>query len=198
MYTTLNGYIEKLPKISFILAINLTVGSILPIVLVTLVNYFIYNLHEESFILPAFVMYGTKLILMMIYDKDINKTRKSYFYLFRLPFDWRKPLGYAIALSAQCTAIYFTLYCSIPVVTLFIGSCRLSICIVEDITNDLTLLIIDHKTKRKTTEIESQLRNLVQFYMDAKTFSIFLFEVEVIFSLICINKFGFIEDSWLI
>lgn len=57
-----------------------------------------------------------------------------------LPFNWTTKLGYLIALFIEAIDAYTISLCGVPVICFFVGSCSLLKTIIEDITNDLSLL----------------------------------------------------------
>lgn len=57
LYTQTNQDIEKVCEIIYLIMTKLSVaGTILPPLLLTAVNYFVYDLHDESYFLPFPVM----------------------------------------------------------------------------------------------------------------------------------------------
>lgn len=58
MYIELNEKIEQMSRLLYVVTVKLTIpGSILPAVFITAINYFLYDLGDESFFSPFFVMY---------------------------------------------------------------------------------------------------------------------------------------------
>lgn len=55
----------------------------------------------------------------------------------RLPFNWKTPLGYVIALFMQVIGTYYTSAGGVPIACSVIGCCLLLKTFVEDITRDL-------------------------------------------------------------
>ena len=57
-YDELSEKIEQISKLVDLIILKLTfLGTILSAVLLTIINYFVYNLGDESFILPILAMY---------------------------------------------------------------------------------------------------------------------------------------------
>lgn len=70
-----------------------------------------------------------------------SSVRFLYFMQNRLPFNWRTPFGYAIALCLQAIGTYCTSADGIPVVCSMIGCCWLLKTFVQDITHDLAQFV---------------------------------------------------------
>lgn len=71
MYLELNEKIERMSKVVYSIFVEASVvGLLLPPLLITLVNYFIYDLKSESFALPTPVMYVNDHL------KDTNSKKK--------------------------------------------------------------------------------------------------------------------------
>lgn len=72
MYTKLIAKIEQISKLIYFVTVQLSyVGGVLPPLLLTLINYFIYDLHDESFqeiqmmyvcSMPLFSLFSDKII----------------------------------------------------------------------------------------------------------------------------------------
>lgn len=60
MYMELTEKIERMSKLVYSIFVEASlVGLVIPPLLITLVNYFVYDLSEESYFLPTPVMYVT-------------------------------------------------------------------------------------------------------------------------------------------
>lgn len=68
--------------------------------------------------------------------------------LFRLPFDWKAPFRFLVAMIGLHAAFFAILLGLLPTISLFIGSCLLFISFTKDITNDLVMLNIGGLSKR--------------------------------------------------
>lgn len=72
------------------------------------------------------------------------------FYLvliWRLPFNWRTPLGYLIALLLQGTLIFGMTYTDIPVFCFLFQSCQLLDAFAQDISKDVLLLDVQKNSE---------------------------------------------------
>lgn len=96
-YKKLNEKIEKFCKRTYIALIQLTTaGSVLPSVLLSTVNYLIYDLKEESFQLPTNNMYANQMKITN-YSKE-----KSIFLLTLLQ----------VSIQLEDTVWLFNSYCN--------------------------------------------------------------------------------------
>lgn len=150
------------------------VGTIAPALLLTVVNYFVYDLGDDSYFLPFPVMY----VHHFKFDKSRNFNRTEFIYtiingLFsRLPFNWQTPFGYLIALVAQGIAAICTLFSGTLTMSLLVGSCWLFIIIVDDIANDLPKLDSgDYSSQRRRAKVIKYFCNILECYADLKQLS---------------------------
>lgn len=71
LYDKSNEQIEQMCEIMYFVMTKLTaIGSITPLVLLTIVNYFVYDLRDESYLLlfPVMCVYiSTKTILVNVF-----------------------------------------------------------------------------------------------------------------------------------
>lgn len=82
-----------------------------------------------------------------------------YGLIWRLPFNWKTPLGYPIAFSYLFISGYPVFFHLIPVLSFGIGSIRLFISMIDDILNDLRLLN-EMNQKVSTTKNCQQMKTL--------------------------------------
>lgn len=107
----------------------------------------------------------------------IIKLRKLHFLILlfrpilRLPFNWKTPGGYFIALCAECIAVFVELFSSSTMLCFSVGSCWLFITIVRDITNDLTYLNCNKISASNIQTKKVQFYHIIEFYSDAKQLS---------------------------
>ena len=66
-----------------------------------------------------------------------------FFLFWRLPFNWKTPLGYLIALLIQCIETTCDDFSGLPVACFLFQSCQLFEAFVEDIARDVSLLDIE-------------------------------------------------------
>lgn len=104
-----------------------------------------------------------------------------------MPFNWKTPLGYLIALLFECISSYYAALFLVPLLCFLFGSCFLLRSFVKDITNDLSLLNACTtsakpknksgtnknltNTKRNDEKIEQIFRNSIQCHTELKQLS---------------------------
>lgn len=91
--------------------------------------------------------------------------------LCRLPFNWRTPIGYAIAVLLQCAAVYSMLFGTVVVLDFWLGSCWLFVEVAKDITNDLAHLNVNERANWNTPTLKWVFSDIVKLYLDAKQLS---------------------------
>lgn len=169
-YIKLNENIEKMSKIADLIFVKLSfVGISSSALLITGINYFVYDLNEKAFYLPFPVMYvkyqGFKNI-----DFLQNWIFSHICIAFsRLPFNWRTPIGFAVALLGSYIAIYAVLLSIGPILSFFIGACWFIVVFAKDVTNDLSqfnaaeLRLLSHaELKKRFTLVIQQLSDVKQ------------------------------------
>lgn len=93
-------------------------------------------------------------------------------FLFRLPFDWKTPFGYPVALLCQTLAVYASILCVIPCICNVIGSSWIFTASINDICNDLPLLIVGGRSLQNRENTKKRFCKFVQFYLDSKELSV--------------------------
>lgn len=94
-------------------------------------------------------------------------------FFLRLPFNWRTPHGYLIALSIESIVITCIIFSSFPHICFFIGSCWSISSFMDDIHSDLAVLIVTKKRLNRNDEkkFKQTISNIVQDVTDAKELS---------------------------
>lgn len=94
----------------------------------------------------------------------------------RLPFDWKTPLGYSIALVLQAIGTYCTSVCGVPSLCSMIGCCCLLATFVEDITNDLANFETNDmfEASLHRNEIVEHFKNAVKSFVAVKQLSFYI------------------------
>lgn len=87
-----------------------------------------------------------------------------------MPFNWRTPFGYLIALTGESLASFSLVFLGIPFVGIFIGSCWLLTAFLRDISCDLANLSVDAKFKRNKKKRNVQFYQTVQNFSDVKRY----------------------------
>ena len=87
----------------------------------------------------------------------------------RLPFDWKTPFGYLLAISAQAAGYFCICSNAPPVIGYMIGSCWLFISFIEDITTEFLLLnSSEASSNQNDKEFKENFCNIIQLYSDVK------------------------------
>lgn len=111
------------------------------------------------------------------------------FYLFRLPFNWRTPFGYFIALLAQCFAAISTLFCGTSTVCFLIGSCWLIGSFLKDLRNDVLIhlnRVEKMRSQRNAAKLVEHFHDIIQDHSDVKRF---VSEFKSIYEFIILGTF---------
>lgn len=88
-----------------------------------------------------------------------------------MPFDWRTPHGYAVALGGSYVAIYAVLLGVSPILSFFIGFCWFIVTFVKDITNDLSQFNATELRTMSHAEIRERFSFVIQQLSDVKQLS---------------------------
>lgn len=175
MYNMIAAKFERLSNLGYLIIVKFTMVSfVLPPLAITGVNYFIYDLGNESYVLPYRILYVLKRQPSTV---PLAKFC-SCFFRFRLPFNWRTPLGYLMALILQAASTYVTLLSVSPSIILLVGSCWILILFIHDITNDLSKLsAIKHDQllssgKNTNGKIKRRFCKIVRNFSDVKELSV--------------------------
>lgn len=171
-YCELNGKIEKISKILHFCVVFLTeIATVVPFVIVTIVNYTIYDQGDESFYLPFPVVYVWYIIQLQnlinhqfwtfLYDKPKNPLR----------FKWAVALFNCINCSSSCSALY-PLLCSA-------GNCiydwiMLDVSFIEDITSGIDIFRTKKIPNSNHNQMKEHFCKIIQLYSDVKQLSDFI------------------------
>lgn len=78
LYEKLNVKIERMSNVTHFILFKLTfLGAVIPSILSTIVNYFVYDLGDKSFVLPISVMYAL-LLYNVDFDGKIPETKQNF------------------------------------------------------------------------------------------------------------------------
>lgn len=124
-YNKINEKIEQMTQLAYLTTIKITVpGTMLPMVVASVLNYLYYGMGEDSFLLPYFVLY----VSFSFGRVGCHYSFFLLFYLFRirrLPFNWRTPFGYFVAMFLECIGSYSNLLITFVMICFYFGSCWL-------------------------------------------------------------------------
>lgn len=166
IYTNLNNEIEKMSKMIYLIAKVSSVLLMIPAAAVTIVNYFVFDLKEDSYFLIARVTW------VKLRDLIVVKGWSWHLTIFRLPFDWRTPLGYSIVTIVQFATLSVSLFCLTPALCLFIGTCWIFIAFTEDMKWQLSAFNIgDVQSMRNDKKTMRHFCYMVRFHSDVKQLS---------------------------
>lgn len=175
MYVKLNEHIEYGSEILYLIMVKISApGCVVPHLLLTIVNYFIFDLDDESYVLPFPVMYVPRQQFIFFHAWHWLTVKDKFRLFSRLPFNWTTPFGYLVAYSILCVTVFCSYYCTYLVTCFLIGICWLSIKCVEDITNDLRALSFSKGTKDSHQKLKRSLINIVQMHSDVKQLSLLI------------------------
>lgn len=89
----------------------------------------------------------------------------------RLPFNWKTPVGYLVAIFTQSAGTYAAIISGVTSMAFLISSCWLFVCIAKDITTDLPLLDCSEKSTRHDPTMKRRFCSIIQMYADARQLS---------------------------
>lgn len=155
---------------------------IIPPLVITLANYFIYDLNDDSF----YLLYPYTCVSFKMHRSEHRVTKKrligtNIFFSLRsdrFPFNWKTPFRFFIALLVQSASLFAILFGITPLMCFLIGTCYLIVTIVEDITNELAPLNADEVLNRHERELTEHLSKIVQLHADAKQLSHIFFQAD--------------------
>lgn len=102
--------------------------------------------------------------------KEKIKTFHSHFS--RLPFDWKTPLGYFIAMVIFAEVTFYILCCGVIGVCLLVGSCWLIQAVVQDISQDQNDFNVSKKKwNQNRMEMKITFNNFIDDFSHAKQLS---------------------------
>lgn len=130
---------------------------VVPFLVLSIVNYTVYNQGGDSFYLPFQVMYVLSTPCSLI----IAVSRKFPLFFFLFTFNLT-----VIALIAQTIAELCTLYCVAPVIAFMIGSCWLFCAFLEDITKELYGLRAERLSIARQNEMKGPFCKIMRLYSD--------------------------------
>lgn len=91
--------------------------------------------------------------------------------IFRLPFNWKTPFGYVIAVIFISAACFATLYVLTLTLSFYASSCWLFIFYVKDISNDVSFLAVGGQSNRCHRKMKERFCKIVQLNSIVKQLS---------------------------
>lgn len=172
MYTELNEKIEQITKWIYIGIQVSIVSTVLPPLLQSLTNYFIYDLHDESF---------QEIQMMYVFEKNSLFSNKkivifhfkayALFSFLRLPFNHKTLFGYMCCYVFQAVGNACICFSTVPTNVFIIGTCLLINSFVDDIKNDLPKLKVRKSSNGKARKMKEHFGYIVKMYSDIKQLS---------------------------
>lgn len=92
----------------------------------------------------------------------------SFESFWRLPFNWRTPFGYLLAMISEGVGIIYTLHTVATIICYMAASCRSFVAILKDIENDVPLLSVGGMSDHSHMLTEKRLCKIIQLYSDLK------------------------------
>lgn len=163
-YAVLNEKIERISELLRFCIMLSAPGALLPPFILSAVNYFVYDLDDESFYLTYsswYVRLRPLFSFKSFYDG-------FFFYLPRFPFNWKTPFGYLFAFSSQCLEAITTISSLLPMMCFLAGSCWLLVYFIEDITNDLSRFNLKSEKKANARKKNEQFCNIMKLHGNLK------------------------------
>lgn len=143
-----------------------------PVFFVTIINYFILNLNDESFVLVSPILY-VKIFSTQIKKNNLN-LYVSMWCLSRLPFNSNSWSGYLFAYAMQCLEEFASLLNVGPLISLFCGSCWVLASMGKDLTNNLAELNKSGMRKANRSKVASRFCNIFERFTKTKQLSKYL------------------------
>lgn len=171
IYAELTEKIERMFRFFDILVVKVSfVGTMIPPLLNSVVNYYILDLGDESFLLPRPMMCVENYSAGNCFCQSKFKI-EICLRSFRLPFNWRTPHGYLTAWFLQAIGLFCTVILVPGFNVLYFGSCWLFVSFVNDITNDLPQMNAIKSQRPNYNKRNSRFCRRVQDYSDLKQLS---------------------------
>lgn len=130
------------------------------------IHYLVRNFTfgDEKNLLLLFITYG--------FDFCPFRLKCSLSPSSRLPFNWKTPFGYVIAMIIFAEVTFYILCCGVIGVCLLFGSCWLIQSIVQDIAHDMNALDVPKKKwQQNRMEMRIMFNNLIDDFSHAKELS---------------------------
>lgn len=94
-----------------------------------------------------------------------------------MPFDWKTPIGYIIALTLQYFGLAYLYSFTAFILSIEIGCYLLAMEFIIDIKNDLNFFNEIAKSKKNQSQLSSRLPDSIQFHIRLKQLSLSCFSI---------------------
>ena len=91
-----------------------------------------------------------------------------YFQIDRLPFNWKNPIGYGIAVALQISIVSYPLRYLACFFTLAFGAYLIGTTIAKHVVEDMKSTNDDIKFSKSKIDVFKKLSELIQMHSDAK------------------------------
>lgn len=140
---------------------------LMPSLIASMVNFYIFDLGDESFVLPSPIWLG----LSHTINKNSKNKKNQFLSWWRWPFNWKTPIGYIfVYLDEFTTQNIGALFC-VPLLGILVGSCWLTVAYVNDISDELAFLESNKMSKKSANELKEPFCKTINLYSDAKELS---------------------------
>lgn len=89
----------------------------------------------------------------------------------RMPFDWKNPVGYPVAISLQFGMLFFLNVYLACFLTLAFGYYLFTLSIAENMTDELHLMTRGAKMQKSAKQILTELSEFISIHADVKELS---------------------------
>lgn len=178
IYEKTNGLVEKYSEIGFFAIKNVIVPCfIIPKAVVSFLIYFTTDsfCHTQY---GEFSVRSQKPISNKNYEQEVFLELKSidcinigFDLFFRLPFDWKNPLGYLVAVAATSIMASDPLHYMGCFLFLFYGVYMFSISIVKDLKGQLHSINKLARGKKCRADMYKKLSKFIRLHADIKQLS---------------------------
>lgn len=155
-----------------------------PVLLFSIFMYFTTDLANDAFRMPFPVWYDTFSVSHAIYLLDTGlftfilrnwhwKTKNSSFFIFHcsLPFNYKNPIGYTIAIAIQSTVLFHNMHFTSSMANFGIGSFLSAIALTKDLKYTLCRINESAKKKRNPTLAIENFSDFIELESTAKRLS---------------------------
>lgn len=190
-YDETNELVEKLSKIFHFLVTKVFIPGdirhIYPPPLVHLATLWFVFVHRfcvtESYFLPFHIHfdwfgrrcfwaeYSTMVSFRLTFDHRLFKILINFLSIWRLPFNWRHPLGFLVAVFLQIIAVIFPFRYLSCFITFALGSYLFVSTLTNDVVNYVKSINDDAKKSKSKIDIYKKLSELVHLHSDGKQLS---------------------------
>lgn len=146
----------------------------MPSVTITLINYYFFDLGDDSFHLPYPLMYEWNTFWFLSHHFRMISSFRT-FNPSRLPFNWRTPFGYSIAILLEWAAVLSITYSILPIMCFAIGSFYLATSFIQSITASDFRILEEKISNGMHLGLSGQFCSFMQEFSTIKQLSLFTY-----------------------